>query len=115
MRTASPSEYSPLFSFLTTKPSLRQARQLSEKWGVELEESYPISFVGSGATLNDATTNGMERAAKLFGITVPEVMNRATINGAIEIGRNPGVVTVTFLAPEQYLEDNNLLDLVTRK
>ncbi|TFJ94137.1 acetamidase/formamidase family protein [Lentibacillus salicampi] len=93
----------------------QQASQLSEKWGVELEESYPISFVGSGATLNDATTNGMERAAKLFGVPVPEVMNRATINGAIEIGRNPGVATVTFLAPKKYLKDNGLLDLVTRK
>ncbi|QKY70188.1 acetamidase/formamidase family protein [Lentibacillus sp. CBA3610] len=93
----------------------QQARQLSAKWGVELEKSYPISFVGSGATLNDATTNGMERAAKLFNTTVPEVMNRATFNGAIEIGRNPGVVTVTFLAPKQYLKDKGMLDLIQRK
>ncbi|WP_174614687.1 acetamidase/formamidase family protein [Virgibacillus ihumii] len=90
----------------------KQARELSTKWGVELEESYPVSFVGSGATLNDATTNGMERAAKLLNVTVPEVMNRATINGAIEIGRNPGVVTVTFLVPKQQLKNEGLLDLV---
>ena len=32
-------------------------------------------------------------------MTVPEVKNRATITGAIEIGRNPGVVQVTFRAP----------------
>ncbi|GAA0486005.1 hypothetical protein GCM10008986_09190 [Salinibacillus aidingensis] len=91
----------------------QEALKLSKEWGVtELEESYPISFVGSGADLNEATTNGMERAANLFDITVPEVMNRATITGAIEIGRHPGVVTVTFLAPKKYLEDKGLLDIV---
>src|SRR5699024_9536525 len=90
----------------------QEAQRLSDEWNVQLEESFPISFIGSGATLNEATENGMDRAANLFGITVPEVMNRATINGAIEIGRNPGVVTVTFLAPRQYLEKNGLLELV---
>lgn len=88
----------------------QQAEALSEKWGVELEEAYPITFVGSGATLNDATANGMERAASLFNIDVPEVMNRATISGAIEIGRDPGMAAVTFRAPKQYLEANDLLD-----
>jgi len=34
-----------------------------------------------------------------LGMSVPEVKNRATITGAIEIGRNPGVVQVTFRAP----------------
>src|SRR5690625_1655658 len=96
-----------------TEEEKRQALALSEQWGVrEIEDSYPISFIGSGADLNDATTNGMERAANLFGITVPEVMNRATINGSIEIGRHPGVVTVTFLAPESYLKEKGLLDLI---
>ncbi|PAV30828.1 acetamidase [Virgibacillus profundi] len=91
----------------------QQAIQLSKQWGIqELEDSYPISFVGTGADLNEATENGMERAANLFGITVPEVMNRATINGAIEIGRHPGVVTVTFLTPVKYLEEKGLADLV---
>ncbi|HLR01772.1 MAG TPA: acetamidase/formamidase family protein [Virgibacillus sp.] len=90
----------------------REAQALSAKWNVEPEESYPISFIGSGATLNDATDNGMERAAKLFNTTVPEIMNRATITGSIQIGRNPGVVTVTFLAPKQYLENTGLLELV---
>ena len=39
-------------------------------------------------------------------------MNRSTITGAIEIGRLPGVVTVTFLAPEPYLNKTGLLELV---
>jgi hypothetical protein len=40
----------------------------------------------------------------LLGLSVPEVMNRATIAGAIEIGRAPGVVQVTFRAPAAALE-----------
>ncbi|MEA2224598.1 MAG: formamidase, partial [Solirubrobacteraceae bacterium] len=40
-----------------------------------------------------------------------EVMNRATISGAIEIGRAPGVVQVTFRAPLQALAARGLDDL----
>jgi len=40
---------------------------------------------------------------------VPEVRNRATISGAIEIGRHPGVVQVTFRAPADRLEARGLL------
>lgn len=89
------------------------ANQLAKQWKMdEIEDLCPISFIGTGANLNDATTNGMERAANFFDITIPEVMNRSTINGAIEIGRHPGVVTVTFLAPESYLDNKGLLDIV---
>ena len=42
-------------------------------------------------------------------MTVPEVRNRATITGAIEIGRHPGVVQVTFRAPAERLEARGLL------
>ncbi|MFD2211499.1 acetamidase/formamidase family protein [Virgibacillus halophilus] len=96
-----------------TKEEKRQATELGKGWGLsKIVEMYPISFIGTGANLNEATTNGMERAARLFEITVPEVMNRATINGSIEIGRHPGVVTVTFLAPESYLREKGLLHSV---
>lgn len=89
------------------------AVKLAKQWGVpELEESLPISFIGTGATLNEATDNGLTRAAKAFGIEVPEVMNRATITGSIDIGRNPGVVTVTFLAPITYLNRLGLTELI---
>lgn len=95
-----------------TDEEKRAAGKLAKTWEIDkLEETYPVSFIGSGADLNEATTNGMERAAKLFGITVPEVMNRATVNGSIEIGRHPGVVTVTFLAPITYLKSSGLLNL----
>lgn len=77
-----------------------KARHLADRWGVkELEESAPVSVIGTAAGMNDAIENGLERAAKLLGMTVPEVRNRATINGAIEIGRAPGVIQVTILAP----------------
>lgn len=96
-----------------TNKEKEAANELAKTWGIDkLEETYPISFVGTGADLNEATANGMERAAKLFDITVPEVMNRATVNGSIEIGRHPGVVTVTFLAPVDYLKSSGLLELV---
>jgi hypothetical protein len=41
-----------------------------------------------------------------------EVRNRATITGSIEIGRAPGVVQVTFLAPAAALEARGLDGLV---
>ena len=48
------------------------------------------------------------RAAGLLEMSVPEVRNRATITGAIEIGRHPGVIQVTFRAPVQRLEARGL-------
>jgi formamidase len=67
--------------------------------GGRVEESLPISFVGTGPDLNSAVENGLARAATVLGMEVPEVMNRATISGAIEIGRALGVVQVTLRAP----------------
>lgn len=87
-----------------------RAEALGARHGVaELEESLPISVIGTGPDLNSATDNGLARAAELLGTTVPEVMNRATITGAIEIGRHPGVVQVTFRAPVAALEARGLL------
>ena len=82
-----------------------RAEALARDWGVDrLEESAPISFVGTGTNLNAATDNGLGRAARLLDMTVPEVRNRATITGGIEIGRHPGVVQITFRAPLDRLE-----------
>jgi formamidase len=87
-----------------------QALALARRHGMSaLEESLPISVIGTGPDLNSATDNGLARAAELLGISVPEVMNRATISGAIEIGRHPGVVQVTFRAPVDRLETRGLL------
>ena len=92
---------------------LTRAEALAREWGLgELEESAPISVIGSGPDLNSATDNGLERAAELLGMEVPEVMNRATIAGAIEIGRHPGVVQVTLRAPLDRLEERALTPYV---
>ena len=65
-----------------------RALALGRRHGMDaIEESLPISVIGTGPDLNSATDNGLARAAELLGMTVPEVMNRATISGAIEIGR----------------------------
>lgn len=74
--------------------------------------NHSVSFIGSGPNLNIATDNGLERAAQLLEMSVPEVKNRATITGSIEIGRHPGIVTVTLLVPVDRLEKLGILDLV---
>jgi formamidase len=88
-----------------------RAERLASQWGMdELEASAPISVIGTAPTMNEAIRNGLERAATLLGMTVPEVRNRATITGAIEIGRDPGVIQVTFLAPISRLDAVGLGD-----
>jgi formamidase len=87
----------------------RKAEALGRAHGLaEIERDAPISVIGTGANLNAATENGLKRAADLLGMTVPEVMNRATMAGSIEIGRHPGVVRVTFRAPLKVLEAKGL-------
>ena len=86
------------------------AEQVASEWGMAgVEDAVPISVVGTGPDLNSATENGLERSAELLGVTVPEIRNRATITGSIEIGRAPGVVQVTFLAPSDKLDELGLL------
>lgn len=96
-----------------TNKEIERATKIAKDFGMsEIEDSLPMSFVGTGANLNEATLNGMQRAANLLKISVPEVMNRATINGAIQIGRNPGVVTVTFLVPKSYLKHEMFTEIL---
>lgn len=94
----------------------RQARELAAEYGFfEIEDTAPISVIGTGANLNAATDNGLERAAALLDISVAEVRNRATVNGAIEIGRHPGVVQVTLLAPIKALQRRGLAHLANEQ
>jgi len=89
------------------------AKRLAERFGQStLEEAAPIQMVGSGANLNEATDNGVTRLAELLDISKEEVLNRVTISGAVEIGRLPGVVTVTMLAPLTKLAELGLAELV---
>ena len=86
---------------------------LAAKYGQkEIEANGPITFIGSGVTLNDATKNGLERAAQVTGLPYDEILNRATIAGSIEISRLPGVVRVTFLCPTPILERLGIAHLV---
>ena len=99
-----------------TKDEKRRARELAEEYGVkQVEDVFPVSVVGSGTTLNEATDNALGRAARLFEMTVPEVMNRATITGSIEIGRHPGVVTATFQVPKTILKKARLFKPVKKQ
>ena len=92
-------------------PEMAKGQRLAEKRGVtQIEALAPISVIGTAANLNDAIQNGLERAAKLLGVSVAEIRNRATVNGAIEIGRAPGVIQVTFLAPLAKLDAVGLGD-----
>jgi formamidase len=90
----------PYLARPVTAEERARADEVAKSWGVPgLEESAPISVIGTGPDLNAATDNGLARAAQLLGVSIPEIKNRATITGAIEIGRHPGVVQVTFRAP----------------
>ncbi len=103
----------PFLAKPLTAEERARAEAVAKAWGVtQLEESAPISVIGTGPDLNAATDNGLERAAQLLEITVPEVKNRATITGAIEIGRHPGVIQVTFRAPLEKLERKGMLPFV---
>jgi formamidase len=88
-------------------------RRLADRFGQKtLEDNGPITFIGSGRTLNDATKNGLSRAAAVTGLSYDEILNRATIAGSIEISRLPGVVRVTFLCPMAILEKLGIAHLV---
>jgi formamidase len=104
----------PFLARPLTPDQKREAMALAKAWGMNrIEQTAPISVVGSGATINAATENGLARAAALLGMSVPEVRNRATVTGAIEIGRLPGVVQVTFRAPLAALEAAGLMPFVS--
>mgnify|MGYP000654585414 CR=1 FL=1 len=99
------------------RPAEREvARKLAERFGQHvLEDAAPIQMVGSGANLNEATENGVKRLARLLDMSPEEVLNRVTISGGVEIGRLPGVVTVTMLVPLEKLAALGLADLVRRQ
>ncbi len=80
-----------------------------------IEENGPITFIGSGPTLNDATDNGLARAAAVTGLPMDEILNRATIAGSIEISRLPGVVRVTFQCPKAVFERMGIAHLVAKQ
>lgn len=96
-----------------TISDMDRARDLRDRLGQgELEETAPIQMVGSGATINEATDNGVARLVALFEMSKEEVQNRVTLTGGVEIGRLPGIVTVSMLVPLDKLTQVGLIDLV---
>jgi acetamidase/formamidase len=94
----------------------QKVRELGERWGQhEIEQSGPITFIGSGENLNVAVENGLKRAASVTGLPYDEVLNRATITGSIDISRLPGTVRVTFLCPMNVLDRIGIGHLVREK
>ncbi|WP_197073439.1 acetamidase/formamidase family protein [Clostridium polynesiense] len=46
----------------------------AKRWGMaDIEQSAPLSFIGTGQNLNIAIDNGLKRAADLLEVSVPEV------------------------------------------
>jgi formamidase len=102
--------YLPFLALPLSAEERMRALALARRYGMDaLEEALPISVIGTGPDPNSATDNGLARAAELLDMSVPEVKNRATISGAIGIGRHPGVVQVTFRAPTDRLERRGVL------
>jgi acetamidase/formamidase len=90
-----------------------RGRELGAEYGVDVETDMgPIQVIGSGATINDATQNAFDRAGDLLGMSEGEVRTRCTFTGGVEIGRLPGVVQLTMLAPMDVLEDRGIAHLV---
>jgi acetamidase/formamidase len=105
----------PHLARFLTETEKNNAERLASQWKVPLEENAPLSFIGTGENLNAAVSNALERAAKLLNMTVPQVMNRTTIVGGLEIGRAPGSVTATFKVPVAKLKELGLYDLVAQQ
>jgi acetamidase/formamidase len=88
-------------------------RALAAEHGVDLVEDVgPIQVVGTGATINDATENAFDRAGTLLDMSEGEIRARCTFTGGVEIGRLPGVVQLTMLAPLDRLDDRGIAHLV---
>ncbi|NIM46163.1 MAG: acetamidase [Nitrososphaeria archaeon] len=99
-----------------TEMELAGARRMAKKFGFELQEAIaPVQVVGSGVDLNAATANGLERMAELTGMNINEVRNRVTLTGGVEIGRLPGVVHITMLAPVTRMEELGIAHLVRQQ
>lgn len=96
-----------------TEEEILEAKNIADIYGFKLEEeALPIQVVGTGKNLNEAVDNGLNRMAKLFEISIPEVRNRCTITGQVDIGRLPGVVQISMLVPSPLLKKAGLWEIV---
>jgi formamidase len=95
----------PYLAKAYSEDQLKKAEVMGEKFGFDIQKDLlPIQMIGSGPNLNEAVGCGVNRMAKLLGITPEAVRNWVTMTGGVEIGRLPGVVTVTMMAPVDQLQ-----------
>jgi len=94
----------------------REAQKVAEEFGFDLRTDLaPVQVVGSGANLNEAVDNGLDRMAKMSGMKLDEVKNLVTIAGGIEIGRLPGIVQVTMQVPMARLKKIGIAHLAKQQ
>jgi formamidase len=102
----------PFLARAYSEGQLKEAEAMGEKLGFAVQKDLlPIQMIGSGANLNDAVGCGVDRMAKLLGITSDAVKNWVTMTGGVEIGRLPGVATVTMMAPVAKLQELGIAHL----
>ena len=102
----------PFLAKAYTEDQLKKAEVMGERFGFAIQKDLlPIQMIGSGPNLNDAVGCGVNRMAKLLGITPDAVKNWVTMTGGVEIGRLPGVVTVTMMAPVDQLKQLGIAHL----
>jgi acetamidase/formamidase len=108
-----PREDLPFLAQPFTLEEVERARALAEQHRTALEGPVlPVQVLGSGAFINAAVDNGVHRAARLLQMSEHEIRNRATVSGAVEIGRLPGFVQINLLVPKDRLDRLGILDLV---
>lgn len=99
-----------------TAEERERGRKLAERYDIRPAGPVaPVQFIGTAATINEATDNAIERAAQVLGISQAQVRNRCTISGAVEIARLPGAVQLTMLTPLDDLDRIGLGSLVRKQ
>ena len=102
----------PFLARAYSEEQLERAEAMGERFGFAIQEDLlPIQMIGSGPNLNDAVNCGVDRMAKLLGITSDAVRNWVTMTGGVEIGRLPGVATVTMMVPVSKLQELGIAHL----
>jgi acetamidase/formamidase len=108
-----PPEDLPFLARPFSADEVARGKRLATENATTLEgPMLPVQVLGSGPFINAAVDNAVSRAAKLFAMTVDEVKNRATISGAVDIGRLPGFVQLSLLVPRDTLERLGIVHLV---
>lgn len=108
-----PAEDLPFLARPFTAAEVGRAKALAEQHHTRLEGPVlPLQVLGSGPFINAAFDNAVDRATRLLGMSRGEVLNRATISGAVEIGRLPGFVQLNLLAPRDRLAELGISHLL---